>query len=235
MRKAAKSKKFLQTENIVDFYIPQVHQEPKPLKALTINQEKYIKAIKSTTLTFGIGSPGSGKSFIAASIAADMLRNGDIDKIIVCRPAQEAGESLGFLPGLEEEKFAVYLEPIKDILEERLGVSQVKYYMKQGRIQGRPLAYMRGKTFKDAFVLLDEAQNVSVKQMYLFLTRIGENCKVVIDGDCLQQDTKGKSGLQDAIDKLHGKLNDSRFVWFTADDVVRSGIVKDIIQLYGNP
>ncbi len=235
MRKAAKSKRFLQTENIVDFYIPQTHQEAKPLKALTINQEKYIKAIKSTTLTFGIGSAGTGKTMLPTAIACDMLRNGDIDKIIIVRPAVEAGEKLGFLPGELESKFEVYLEPVKDVMNERLGVSQVKYYIKQGRIEGKPLAYMRGKSLKDAFIILDEAQNVTPEQMYLFLTRIGENCKVVITGDCRQQDVKGKSGLQDAIDKLHGKLNDSRFIWFTVDDVVRSEMVKQIIGLYGNP
>lgn len=131
-----------------------------------------------------------------------------------------------------EDKFEAYLEPVRDILEERLGARMVQYYIKQKRIEGKPLAYMRGMTFKGCFVLLDEAQNVSPVQMYLFLTRIGENCKVVIDGDVMQQDIRGTSGLVDAINKLEGKLNNCRFIYFSPEDVVRSEIVKGIMQLY---
>jgi phosphate starvation-inducible PhoH-like protein len=205
---------------------------PAPLKPLNTNQERYIKSIKTNTITFGIGSAGTGKSYIAASMAADMLKSRKIDKIIVTRPAVEAGEKLGFLPGFKEEKFEVYLDPVKSIFEERLGKSQAEYLIKRNIIEGKPMAYLRGQTFKNAFVLLDEAQNVSPGQMYLFLTRIGENCKVVVDGDVLQKDIPGRSGLQDAIDKLDNKLNDCKFIYFTIDDVVRSGIVRGIMELY---
>ena len=155
-----------------------------PLQALNKAQKRYICAIKSHCLTFGTGPAGTGKSYCATALAADALSNGRIERIILTRPAVEAGEQLGHLPGDLNEKFAVYIDPFRDILNERLGSGAVEYNLRHGRIVAAPLAFMRGKTFgRDTFVILDEAQNTSITQMKMFLTRIGEDCKVVVNGD----------------------------------------------------
>lgn len=203
-----------------------------PLSAKNKSQEIYIKAIKNNHLTFGIGPAGTGKSYCAGAIAADYLSKGLIDRIFLTRPAVEAGENLGFLPGDLDEKFSVYIEPFIDVLNERLGSSTVQYCMKHGRIVAAPLAYMRGKTFgQKTFVLLDEAQNTSPTQMKMFLTRIGEGSKVVINGDVAQSDIKGLNGLADAVQKLADL--DSVFIHqFEKNDIVRSGLVAQIVEKY---
>lgn len=204
----------------------------RPLEAKNPAQQKYINAIKSNCLTFGIGPAGTGKSYCAAAIAADALQSGRIERIILTRPAVEAGENLGFLPGDVDEKFAVYIEAFRDCLNDRLGSGAVDYFLRHGRIVAAPLAFMRGKTFgADSFVILDEAQNTSVSQMKMFLTRIGEDCKVVVNGDVDQSDIRGKNGLADAVGRVRG-LPDVHVHGFERDDIVRSGLVRHLMDRY---
>jgi phosphate starvation-inducible protein PhoH and related proteins len=226
--------------NIVDFnarsnqlataYSP--HRSKAPLEARTAAQLCYINAIKNHSLTFGIGPAGTGKSYCAGALAAEALESGRIERIILTRPAVEAGEQLGFLPGELEDKYAVYIEAFRDILNERLGRGVVDYCLRHGRIVGAPLAYMRGKTFSNnTFVILDEAQNTTPAQMKMFLTRIGENAKVVINGDIRQSDIRGPNGLEDAIGRLGG-LPGVHVHSFERADIVRSGLVRHILDRY---
>jgi phosphate starvation-inducible PhoH-like protein len=203
----------------------------KPLAGRTANQREYMHHIRNNELTFGTGAAGSGKSYIAGSIAAEMLKEKDVHQIILARPAVEAGDKLGFLPGVKEDKFAPYIEPYLDIFHERLGKSFTEYLVKRGQIIGRPLAYMRSKTFKDAFIILSEAQNTTPVQMELFLTRIGDGCKVVVEGDTRQQDIHGYSGLSDALNRLRS-INGIGWVEFGPEDCVRSGLCKKIVKAY---
>jgi len=204
----------------------------KPLEAKNKSQQKYINAIRHNCLTFGIGPAGTGKSYCAAALAAEALASGRIDKIILTRPAVEAGEKLGFLPGDLDEKFAVYIEPFRQILNQRLSRGTVDYCIRHGRIVASPLAYMRGVTFdKHTFVILDEAQNTTPQQMKMFLTRIGEDCKVVINGDIAQSDIPGLSGLQDATKRMEG-LQQVHIHRFDRDDIVRSPLVRSVMERY---
>ncbi|MPS48565.1 PhoH family protein [Methylobacillus sp.] len=212
------------------YHTPPAKVRPKSIEAKTDKQQKYINSIRDKVITFGVGPAGTGKTYIAASIAADMLESKEIERIIITRPAVEAGESLGFLPGDESEKYAPYIAPFLDVLNERLGKGKVEYLLKTGKISAEPFAYMRGKTFKDAFVILDEAQNATKTQMKLFLTRIGENSRVVIDGDVEQADIRD-SGLADAVNRL-SYIPSVGVVKFGDGDIVRSGIVAEIIQAY---
>ena len=214
-------------------YLPtRSHQ---PLEAKNPAQKKYISAIKNNCLTFGIGPAGTGKSYCAAALAAEALENGRIERIILTRPAVEAGEQLGFLPGALDDKFAVYIDVFRDILNERLGSGAVDYNLRHGRIVAAPLAFMRGKTFSsDTFVILDEAQNTSVEQMKMFLTRIGENCKVVVNGDINQSDIRRPNGLADAVKRVGG-VPGVHVHRFDRDDIVRSGLVRALIDRYEMP
>lgn len=202
-----------------------------PLQAKTQSQAQYISAIKSHKLTFGTGPAGTGKSYVAGAIAAEELEARRIEKIIITRPAVEAGENMGFLPGDLHEKFDPYFDAFRDCLNERLGKGAVECGLKNDRIVVSPLAYLRGKTFNDAFVVLDEAQNCTAAQLKMFLTRIGENCRVVVNGDIRQSDIGNQSGLQDAINRL-GHLSAVYVHTFKHEDIVRSGLVKDIIACY---
>jgi phosphate starvation-inducible PhoH-like protein len=202
-----------------------------PLKARTASQGQYILAMKSHKLTFGIGPAGTGKSYCAGALAAEELENRRVEKIIISRPAVEAGENMGFLPGDLHEKFDPYFDAFRDCLNERLGKGVVECGLKNDRIVVSPLAYLRGKTFNDAFVVLDEAQNCTAAQLKMFLTRIGENCRVVVNGDIRQSDIGAKSGLKDAVDRL-GHLDSVYVHQFEHEDIVRSGLMKDIIQCY---
>lgn len=207
----------------------------RPLEAKTPAQKKYISAIKNNCLTFGIGPAGTGKSYCAAALAAEALEYGRIERIILTRPAVEAGEKLGFLPGAVDDKFAVYIDIFRDILNERLGSGVVDYHLRHGRIVAAPLAFMRGKTFSaDTFVILDEAQNTSVEQMKMFLTRIGENCKVVVNGDINQSDIRRPNGLADAVKRVGG-LPGVHVHRFDRDDIVRSGLVRALLDRYELP
>ena len=216
--------------NLETAYTPA--RDRAPLEARTRSQKQYMCAIKSHCLTFGIGPAGTGKSYCATAMAAEALANGRIERIILTRPAVEAGEQLGHLPGDLEEKFSVYIDPFRDILNERLGKGAVEYNLRHGRIIAAPLAFMRGKTFEsDSFVILDEAQNTSIAQMKMFLTRIGEDCKVVVNGDVKQSDIRGSNGLADAVERLTG-LPGVRIHEFERDDIVRSGLVRAVIDRY---
>jgi phosphate starvation-inducible PhoH-like protein len=203
----------------------------RPLRALTEAQGAYAASIQDNIITFGVGPAGTGKSYVAAAMAADMLHDKEIDKIIITRPAVEAGESFGFLPGELEEKYAPYIDPFRDILNERLGKSYVEYLIKHNRIMAKPLAFMRGMTFKNCWAIFDEAQNATPGQMKLFLTRIGESCKVIVDGDCEQSDLTVQSGLTDALYRFRGMTNIG-IVRFDINDIVRHGIVRDVIRAY---
>jgi phosphate starvation-inducible PhoH-like protein len=191
-----------------------------------------MRAIQTHALTLGVGPAGTGKSYCAAGLAAEGLKKGTIDRILLTRPAVEAGENLGFLPGDIDEKFGVYIEAFREILDERLGRGAVDYYLRHGRIVAAPLAYMRGRTFgPGTFVILDEAQNTTIQQMKMFLTRIGTDCTVVINGDVQQSDLRGANGLADAIDRL-SDLPQVKVHTFTRDDIVRSGLVRAVIDRY---
>ena len=205
----------------------------KPLAAQTEAQGMYLASMQTHELIFGIGPAGTGKTYCAASYAADLLLDRKIDKIIVTRPNVEVGNSLGFLPGELEEKFSVYLEPFRQVMIERMGRTHYEYSLKSEKISPRPLAYMRGATFRDAFVILDEAQNTTPAEMKMFLTRIGENCITVIDGDPAQCDLKGPSGLIDAVNRLQ-HLKSVAICEFTEEDIVRSGLVRDVLLAYRN-
>ena len=199
----------------------------------TLGQKIYVDDILHHDITFGIGPAGTGKTYLAVVLATTALRRGQVKRIIVTRPAVEAGESLGFLPGDLQEKVDPYLRPIYDALHQVLGKVTVERMLERGTIEIAPLAYMRGRTLDDAFVILDEAQNTTTMQMKMFLTRLGFNSKMVINGDVSQIDLprKTKSGLIDAKDKL-AKVKQVSFVYFSAKDVVRHPVVAEIIKAY---
>lgn len=207
--------------------------DTRPLEGKNENQKRYMNAIKNYVLTFATGPAGTGKTYIAAAMAANALSASACEQIILTRPAVEAGEQLGFLPGEIDEKFDPYLQPFIDVLNRKLGKSYVEYLMKNEKILAVPLAYMRGRTFRDAFVILDEAQNTSPVQMKMFLTRIGENCKVVVNGDVDQQDIKGDSGLSDAVRRCSW-IPTVKAIEFTRHDIVRSGLVQDVVDSYAS-
>jgi phosphate starvation-inducible PhoH-like protein len=202
-----------------------------PIHAKNFAQSQYLDALRSNQITFAVGPAGTGKSYIATAYAAEQLYYKKVDRIIITRPAVEAEESLGFLPGELDEKYAPYLLPIKEILDQLLGKPFVEYCLKSGAIEAVPIAYMRGRTFDNAIVILDEAQNCTPNQMKLILSRIGENCQYIIDGDISQKDIRGTSGLEDASRRLDG-IKGIEVVHFLEADIVRSAMCKKIIQAY---
>jgi len=204
---------------------------PPSIEPKNAAQTRYVNSIKSSQLTFALGPAGTGKTWVCTGLAAQALHSGEIEKLIITRPAVEAGENLGFLPGELEEKFDPYLQPFRDSLYHFLGKGFTEYLIKAGRIEAAPLAYMRGRTFKDSWVILDEAQNTTPKQMKMFLTRLGDGCKMIVNGDIAQTDIHGKSGLQDATERLF-YIPSVRVVKFKREDIVRSGIVQEIVEAY---
>lgn len=196
-------------------------------------QAKYITEMMQNELVFGLGPAGTGKTYLAVALAVSMMLEGAVDKIILSRPAVEAGENLGFLPGDLKEKVDPYLRPLYDALYEMLPAEQVDKKLALGEIEIAPLAFMRGRTLSNAFVILDEAQNTTPMQMKMFLTRLGENSRMVVNGDLSQVDLpRGViSGLRDALDTLKGIKNIGS-VTFSAGDVVRHGLVAKIVQAY---
>ena len=203
-----------------------------PVRAKTAGQIAYLNAIETHTITFAIGPAGTGKTYLAVAKAVRAFQDRQIRRIILTRPAVEAGENLGFLPGTLNDKVDPYLRPLYDALSDMLGADQMRYYMDDGTIEVAPLAYMRGRTLNDAFVILDEAQNTTEQQMKMFLTRLGFNTKMVITGDVSQVDlTVPRSGLA-TIESILGDINDIAFAHLDASDVVRHQLVGKIVEAY---
>jgi len=202
----------------------------RDIKPLNYIQETYLRAIHENDIVFGIGSAGTGKTYIAASYAAGELFHRRIRRIILTRPNVETGRGLGFLPGTLEEKYAPYLEPFDEIFTNSLGKGFYEYALKNGDIMPKPLGFMRGLTFENCIVLLDEAQNATRDEMKMILSRIGKNCKIIISGDSGQSDINN-SGLEDATRRLKN-INGIEIVRFMDSDIVRSRLCKEIILAY---
>ena len=205
----------------------------KPIKAKTIGQQEYMKAIQANTITLGVGPAGTGKTYLAVAAAVAAFRERTVNRIILTRPAVEAGERLGFLPGDLQNKVDPYLRPLYDALFEMLGAETFQKYQERGSIEVAPLAYMRGRTLDDSFIILDEAQNTTREQMKMFLTRLGFGSKVVITGDVTQIDLPDDktSGLKDAI-RVLTDVEDIAICTLTSADVVRHALVQRIINAY---
>ena len=205
----------------------------KPIKAKTIGQQEYMKAIEKNTVTLGVGPAGTGKTYLAVAAAVAAFRERTVNRIILTRPAVEAGERLGFLPGDLQNKVDPYLRPLYDALYEMLGPETFQKYQERGSIEVAPLAYMRGRTLDDSFIILDEAQNTTKEQMKMFLTRLGFGSKIVITGDVTQIDLPSDktSGLKDAIRVLEN-VKDIAICRLTSADVVRHSLVQEIINAY---
>lgn len=205
----------------------------KPIKAKTIGQKKYVELIRKNTIVMGLGPAGTGKTFLAVAMAVEALRNKSASRIILTRPAVEAGERLGFLPGDLQSKIDPYLRPLYDALFEMLGAENYQRHMEKGTIEIAPLAYMRGRTLDDSFIILDEAQNTTPEQMKMFLTRLGFNSKAVVTGDLSQTDLPfgKKSGLSIAS-KILGNIEGIGIHEFSERDVVRHHLVRKIITAY---
>ena len=205
----------------------------KPIKAKTIGQQQYMKAIEHNTVTIGVGPAGTGKTYLAVAAAVAAFRERQVSRIILTRPAVEAGERLGFLPGDMQNKVDPYLRPLYDALFEMLGTESFNKYLEKGNIEVAPLAYMRGRTLDDSFIILDEAQNTTREQMKMFLTRLGFGSKIVITGDVTQIDLPGDkvSGLKDAV-RVLDDVEDIAICRLTAQDVVRHVLVQRIINAY---
>ncbi|WP_067178275.1 PhoH family protein [Microtetraspora niveoalba] len=206
----------------------------RTIRPKTVNQKRYVDAIDKHTIVFGIGPAGTGKTYLAMAKAVKALQNKHVNRIILTRPAVEAGERLGFLPGTLYEKIDPYLRPLYDALHDMLDPDSIPRLMAAGTIEVAPLAYMRGRTLNDAFIILDEAQNTSPEQMKMFLTRLGFNSKIVVTGDVTQIDLPGgqDSGLKVVQNILHG-IDDIHFSRLTSADVVRHRLVSDIVDAYG--
>jgi len=198
-------------------------------------QEVYAEAIEAKRIIFALGPAGVGKTFVATSIACEMLEAGEIERIIIARPMVGCDEEIGALPGTEAEKYAPWLSPFFDVLDGKLGKKKVKSYLEYEKIVARPLMMMRGTTFRNALVILDEAQNTTPGQMKMFLTRLGEGSRVIIDGDLEQSDlpTGKLNGLADATYKLRNS-HSAAFVTFTEDDITRDPLVREIVLAYRN-
>ena len=205
----------------------------KPIKAKTVGQQKYMRAIEKNTVTIGVGPAGTGKTYLAVAAAVAAFRNRSVNRIVLTRPAVEAGERLGFLPGDLQTKVDPYLRPLYDALYDMLGAETFQKYQERGSIEVAPLAYMRGRTLDDSFIILDEAQNTTVEQMKMFLTRLGFGSKIVITGDITQIDLPSDktSGLKDAVRVLEG-VNDIAVCHLSSADVVRHALVQEIINAY---
>lgn len=205
----------------------------RQVKCKTLGQKRYVQALKQNELVFGIGPAGTGKTYLAVAMAVLAFKNKEVDRIILTRPAVEAGEKLGFLPGDLQSKVDPYLRPLYDALQEFLGLETYRQLTERGAIEVAPLAYMRGRTLNSAYIILDEAQNCSVEQMKMFLTRFGEGSRVVVTGDITQIDLphERKSGLIHALDVLSG-VEGVSIVRLTHKDVVRHELVQRIIRAY---
>ncbi|WP_110932127.1 PhoH family protein [Paenibacillus bouchesdurhonensis] len=227
--------KELRADQLLDLYKGEiaVTYRGKPIRVKTIGQKHYVTTIKKRDIVFGVGPAGTGKTYLAVVLAITALKEGTVKRIILTRPAVEAGENLGFLPGDLQEKVDPYLRPLYDALYDVMGPEQTAKALERGLIEIAPLAYMRGRTLDDSFIILDEAQNTTPEQMKMFLTRLGFGSKMVITGDVTQIDLpKGKkSGLIEAKNILQ-EIEEIGFVYFTESDVVRHSLVQKIIVAY---
>lgn len=248
-RRSAKRQSYLEREQVVDNHRAnagavvtqdvarflaqaQTRRVCEPIQAQSEAQGHYLISIESQHVTFGVGPAGTGKTYISAVMACDALMAKEVDKIVITRPVVEADENMGFLPGEIADKFAPYFVPVREVLEERLGKAFVEYLIGTGKIEIAPFAYMRGRTFKNAFIILDEAQNTTPKQMKMFLTRLGENVRVVINGDSTQQDIRvSVNGLEDAYQRF-SRTPGFGAVQFEPGDVRRSALVQLIVENY---
>lgn len=203
------------------------------IKTRSENQQKYVNLIRQSDLTIGIGPAGTGKTFLPVAVALQALKSGDVSKIVITRPAVEAGEHLGFLPGSLEEKINPYLIPIFDAIEVMMGPNMAEEMMKRKQLEIAPIAFMRGRTLENCFIILDEAQNTTVDQMEMVLTRLGQGSKMVITGDITQVDLvkKNQSGLS-VLTEILGRVQSIKFFTFTEADVVRHPLVKEIVKAY---
>ena len=210
-----------------------VSNRGRTIRPKTSNQKKYVDAIEENTITFGIGPAGTGKTYLAMAMAVSALQQKKVNKIILTRPAVEAGEKLGFLPGTLSEKIDPYLRPLFDALNDMIDIESIPRLMQSGIIEVAPLAYMRGRTLNDAFIILDEAQNTTPEQMKMFLTRLGFGSKMVVTGDVTQIDLPNgqHSGLRVIRDILK-EIDDIAFLELTAEDVVRHRLIGDIVKAY---
>lgn len=210
-----------------------IQTRKKPISPRSPNQAEYVNLIRNHDLVFGLGPAGTGKTYLAVAMGVSLFLEGEVERLIFCRPAVEAGENLGFLPGDMREKIDPYLRPIYDALQDMLPADQIEKKMAMAEIEIAPLAFMRGRTLSNAFVILDEAQNTTATQMQMFLTRLGENSRMVITGDLSQVDLPRnvKSGLRDALETLEG-VEDIASMQFTSKDVVRHGLVAKIVEAY---
>lgn len=201
------------------------------------SQRFYVESLNEAKLTIGTGPAGSGKSFLCMAVALDKLLNNEVSRIVITRPIVEAGESLGFLPGTFEEKISPYLLPLLDAMNDLVGPTMAKKLLEGGKIEFAPLAYMRGRTFTNCFVILDEAQNTTIEQMKLFVTRQGEYSQFVVNGDVSQSDLRGvvENGLEWLTRKLRGVSRDIQVIEFSNSDVVRSEIVKTLLLYLDSP
>src|SRR5205809_5193199 len=224
-----------QRERLADAYsgAPGYAFERKAVRARTPRQAEYLKALEENELVFAIGPAGTGKTYLAVAAAANALRSKKVERIILVRPAVEAGESLGFLPGDMQEKVDPYLRPMYDALGDLMSYDKMRRFIELGVIEIAPLAFMRGRTLHNSFVILDEAQNTTVRQMKMFLTRMGMNSRAVITGDVTQIDLKdpSTSGLV-RIQSILGNVPDIKFIYFHPEDVVRHRLVRDIIRAF---
>lgn len=226
------SQQFAQLDQTIPKAPPKA-RDVGPLVAKNSRQKELIRCASAFDITFAYGPAGTGKTYVPAGMACDLLRSGQLDRLIITRPIKTVDEELGFTTGDLDEKFAVHLEPYWDVFFERLGERLTHYMIEQGRIVAAPLGYMRGRTFKRCWVIMDEAQNSTKNQMKMFLTRIGEGSKFFISGDLTQVDLDRSvtSGLHDAIKRFGGNKN-MGVVKFLAEDSVRHGLLKEIIEAY---
>lgn len=225
----------LQADQLLDLFKAEITTtfRGKPIRVKTIGQRHYVKTIKKKDIVFGVGPAGTGKTYLAVVLAVAALKEGSVKRIMLTRPAVEAGENLGFLPGDLQEKVDPYLRPLYDALHDVLGPDQTAKAFERGLIEVAPLAYMRGRTLDDSFIILDEAQNTTPEQMKMFLTRLGFGSKMVVTGDVTQIDLpRGKkSGLNEAT-RILNNIDEIGFIYFSEQDVVRHSLVQKIIMAY---
>ncbi len=232
MCECAKEDKLDEVDQLLNDVVA-ITSKGKPVKCKTVGQKKYVDLLKKKTITFGVGPAGTGKTYLAVAVAVNAFKAKQVDKIILTRPAVEAGEKLGFLPGDLQEKVNPYLRPLYDALQEMLGAETFAKMLERGTIEIAPLAYMRGRTLNNAYVILDEAQNTTREQIKMFLTRLGEGGKMIVTGDLTQIDLpKGiNSGLKHAV-RILKDIDDIGIIRLTDKDVVRHPLVQQIVKAY---